>query len=120
MSVCYSADIVTTTDNLYRGRISEHFIDTDGKLTGLILTEAKRFDQRTYLRDCDSKNQRESEEYWREIPGAKLYMFADKIVNLNMNYESPEPTAEVLAKFLSERLKRPVRIDLNPRRKKGT
>ena len=45
---------------------------------------------------------------------------AHGIVNLNLNYESPEPTAEVLAKFLSERLKRPVRIDLNPRRKKGT
>lgn len=112
------ADILTTTDTLYRGRVSEHFVDSAGKLTGLILTEAKRFDRRTYLRDWDEDRLRKTDEYWREIPGAKLYMFADKIVNLNLNYETSEPPTDALTRFLLERLKLPVRIEFSPKRKK--
>jgi hypothetical protein len=111
------ADILMTTDNLYRGRISEHFIDGGGKLTGLILTEAKRFDRRTYLDDSQSENAEQvnaalnTENYWREIPGAKMYLFADQIVNLNLHYDSPEPAEDALLKFLRERLNRSVRIE---------
>ena len=112
------ADILTTTDNLYRGTISEHFIDSTGKLTGLILTEAKRFDRRTYLRDWDEDRQRKTDEYWRGIPGAKMYMFADKIANLNLNYESAEPPEDALLKFLRERLNRAVKIEFSSKRKK--
>ena len=42
--------------------------------------------------------------YWKEIPGAKLYIFADKILNLNLNYESPEPSAQVVEEFLRKYL----------------
>ena len=110
------ADILTTTDHLYRGRISEHFIDSTGKLTGLILTEAHRFDRRTYLRDLENNAlEISTEDYWREIPGAKMYMFADKIVNLNLNYESDEPDESALLIFLRERLKRQVKVELTQR-----
>lgn len=112
------ADILTTTDHLYRGKISEHFTDAVGKLTGLILTEAKRYDRRTYLRDSENNLGRNSEDYWREIPGAKLYISADKIVNLNLNYESDEPQEDALLGFLRERLKRAVSIEFASRRKK--
>jgi len=30
----------------------------------------------------------ETEAYWKEVPGDKLYVFADKIVDLNLSYES--------------------------------
>ena len=111
------ADILTTTDHLYRGKVSEHFIDSAGKLTGLILTEAKRFDRRTYIHDSENNSlEISTEDYWREIPGAKMYMFADKIVNLNLNYESDEPDEYALLKFLRERLKRQVKVELTQRR----
>jgi hypothetical protein len=109
------ADILTTTDTLYRGRISEHFIDATGKLTGLILTEAQRFDRRKYLQDWEADRQLKSSDYWREIPGAKLYMFADKIVNLNLNYESAEPSEDAFEKFIRERLNQAVRIKFTSR-----
>jgi len=111
------ADILTITDTLYRGRVSEHFIDSDGRLTGLILTEAKRYDRRTYLRDWEQNREIKTDDYWRDIPGAKLYLFADKIVNLNLNYESPEPPEEAVLKFLRERLNRAVRIEFRPKSK---
>jgi len=112
------AEILTTGDTLYRGRISEHFVDADGKLTGLILTEARRFDRRTYLLDWQENRQVKTEAYWRDIPGAKMYMFADKMVNLNLNYESSETPEEAIIKFLRERLNRAVQIEFTPKRKR--
>ncbi len=98
------ADVLTTGDNLYRGKVSEYFLDTGGRLSGLILTDTLRFDRRTYLQDKDSGRGPDVRGYWKEIPGAKLYLFADKILNLNLNYESPEPSAEIVEEFLRKYL----------------
>lgn len=111
------ADILTTTDNLYRGTVSAHFIDSSGKLTGLILTDALRFDRRGFVHDSDAGDRPQPSDYWREIPGAKLYLFADKIVNLNLNYESPEPSKEVLLRFLAKHLDKSVQISYVRREK---
>ena len=37
----------------------------------------------------------ETEAYWKEVPGDKLYVFADKIIDLNLNYESSDPPDDV-------------------------
>jgi hypothetical protein len=105
------ANILTVSDNLYRGTVSEHFVDADGKLTGVILTEAVRFDRRSFLQDKDAMRSAETEAYWKEVPGDKLYVFADKIVDLNLSYESPEPSDQVLERFLSRRLDVAVHIE---------
>lgn len=105
------ANVLTVTDNLYRGVVSEHFVDSDGKLTGLILTEALRFDRRSFLQDKDAKLSPETEAYWHSVPGAKLYVFADKIVDLNLNYESPEPSLEMVEKYIERWLERPVQVE---------
>lgn len=98
------ADVLTTGDNLYRGKVSEYFLDTGGRLSGLILTDMLRFDRRTYLQDKDARRGPDPRGYWKEIPGAKLYLFADKILNLNLNYESAEPSAQVVEEFLRKYL----------------
>jgi hypothetical protein len=103
-STIVRADVLTTGDNLYRGKVSQYFLDTGGRLSGLILTDTLRFDRRTYLRDKDSGRGPDALGYWKEIPGAKLYIFADKILNLNLNYESPEPSAEIVEEFLRKYL----------------
>jgi hypothetical protein len=105
------ANILTVSDNLYRGIVSEHFADGDGKLTGIILTEAVRFDRRSFLQDKDAMRSAETEAYWKEVPGDKLYVFADKIIDLNLNYESSDPPDDVLERFLSRRLDVAVRIE---------
>lgn len=113
------ANVLTVSDNLYRGVVSEHFVDGDGKLTGVILTEAVRFDRRSFLQDKDALRSAETEAYWKEVPGDKLYVFADKIVDLNLSYESDEPPDEVLERFLSRRLDVAVRIEYSRPKKSG-
>jgi hypothetical protein len=112
------ANVLTVTDNLYRGVVSEHFVDGDGKLTGLILTEALRFDRRSFLQDKDAKMNPETETYWHSVPGAKLYVFADKIVDLNLNYESPEPSLEMVERYIERWLERPVQVEYSAPKKK--
>ena len=98
------ADVLTTGDNLYRGKVSQYFLDGVGRLSGLILTDTLRFDRRSYLRDKDAGRVPDARGYWKEIPGAKFYLFADKILNLNLNYESPEPSAQIVEEFLRKYL----------------
>ncbi len=82
------ADILTSDDNLYRGEVLDHFVDIDGKLSGIMLNHAQRFDRRTYLRDKDA-GQAKPIDYWRPIPGDKLYVAANKITSINISYELP-------------------------------
>lgn len=112
------ANVLTVTDNLYRGVVSEHFVDGDGQLTGLILTEALRFDRRSFLQDKDAKMNPETEAYWHSVPGAKLYVFADKIVDLNLNYESPEPSLEMVERYIERWLERPVQVEYSAPKKR--
>jgi hypothetical protein len=116
-STIVRANILTVSDNLYRGLVSEHFVDAEGKLTGVILTEAVRFDRRSFLQDKDAMRSTETEAYWKEVPGDKLYVFADKIVDLNLSYESPEPSQAVLERFLSRRLDVAVHIEYSTPKK---
>jgi hypothetical protein len=98
------ADILMTDNTLYRGDVAEHFIDREGHLSGLFLATPKRFDRRAYLREQDAwGSTRNPALFWREIPSAKLYILADKIVNLNLNYQPPLDTTDsedIVKKFV--------------------
>ena len=84
------ADILMTDNTLYRGTVAEHFIDKDGNLSGVFLGHPQRFDRRSYLREQDAWHTvRTAAQFWRPIPSAKLYLVADKIVNMNLNYQPP-------------------------------
>ncbi|HZR29517.1 MAG TPA: hypothetical protein VFA71_12135 [Terriglobales bacterium] len=96
-------DVLMTDDTLYRGKVADHFVDRDGKLAGLFLENPTRFDRRAYLKEKDAWGiTRPLGEYWKPIPSAKLYLFAEKIVNLNVNYEPTTVAAEVVEKYLSK------------------
>lgn len=98
------ADILMTDNTLYRGDIAEHFIDKEGNLSGLFLANPQRFDRRAYLREQDAwGSTRSAASFWRQIPSAKLYLLADKIVNLNLNYQPPLDTTDsedIVKKFV--------------------
>lgn len=98
------ADILMTDNTLYRGDIAEHFIDKEGNLSGLFLANPQRFDRRAYLREQDAwGSTRGVASFWRQIPSAKLYLLADKIVNLNLNYQPPLDTTDsedIVKKFV--------------------
>lgn len=92
-------------DTLYRGTVAKHFLDKDGKLSGIILTEPKRFDRHGYLLAKDAGEKPNKEAYWRDIPSAKLHLFADHISNLNLNYEPPRADEGVLREYLQKILR---------------
>lgn len=47
------ADVLMTDNTLYRGDVANHFIDKDGNLSGIFLSNPQRFDRRAYLREQD-------------------------------------------------------------------
>jgi hypothetical protein len=95
------ADVLMTDNTLYRGNVADHFIDKDGNLSGLFLSNPQRFDRRAYLREQDEWGvARSVKNFWRPIPSAKLYLVADKIINLNLNYDPPTATAATVEKYL--------------------
>lgn len=96
------ADVLMSEGILYQGIVSDYFLNLDGMLCGLILTEPRRFDRRAYLRDKETDTKKNLEAYWREIPSAKLYMFADKIANINLNYEPEVPTTRAVIDLLGK------------------
>jgi hypothetical protein len=102
------------TDNtLYRGDIAAHFVGGDGNLAGLLLANPKRFDRAALLKERDTwGNSRPAAAFWREIPSAKLYLFGDKIINLNLNYEAPTAIPELISKFLARMQRTPFTVSI--------
>jgi len=106
------ADILMSDNTLYRGEVVDHFQDKDGNLSGIFLGNPVRFDRKTYLNEKERWGVvRPTSVFWREIPSAKLYLFADKIVNLNLNYEPPTAIPEVIERYVSQLQKgRPISV----------
>lgn len=101
------ADVLCSDGTLYKGVVSQHFLDTSGGLSGLILTDSKRFRRQDYVRDKEKDIAKDPDTYWRVIPGAKLYVFADKIVNINLNYETESLSESAVSEAVKERTGKP-------------
>jgi len=81
------ADVLTTDDHLYHGRVENYYLDQEAKLTGVLLADVFRFDRQGYLRALQDGEVRDRQPFWKRIPGKNVYVFADRITNLNLNYE---------------------------------
>jgi hypothetical protein len=102
------ADVLMSDNTLYQGEVADYFLDKDGNLSGLFLSKPRRFDRRAYLREQDAwSSTRKASNFWKAIPSAKLYLVADKIVNLNLNYESPTASASGVIRYLEILRKQP-------------
>ncbi len=94
------ADVLTSDDHLYRGAVANHFVDREGKLTGLLLKDVIRFDRIAYLKDKQTPAAPDPSRYWKPIPGWNVYIFAEKITNINLSYQvSPPLIRQVLRKL---------------------
>jgi len=79
-----------SADTLYTGRLVNWFTDQDGNLAGIFLKDAFRFQRDNWNRDVAADKAGERESYWREIPGANLYVVASSISNYNIRYVTEE------------------------------
>jgi hypothetical protein len=95
------ADMLCTNGTLYQGIVTQHFVK-NGTLTGIFLSEPKRFDRERYQKDREAyqkdkeahsgkdMKKPETKDYWTKIPSENLYFFADKIFNMNLTYLPPQ------------------------------
>jgi hypothetical protein len=86
------ADLLCTNGILYQGTVAGHFI-RDGALTGIFLTDPKRYNRDLYLKDREALEKEgkkpDKAAYWQKIPSQNLYFFGDKIFNMNLTYQPP-------------------------------
>jgi hypothetical protein len=83
-------DLMAANGILLRGTVSDHFLDKDGGLRGLLLKDAKRYQYARLQDDRVKKQVKDLADYWKAIPGANFYVPYDKTVTLNLRYELPE------------------------------
>lgn len=103
------ADVLCADNTLYRGQVWSHSLSKEGQLSGMIITEAKRYARDDYLK-AKEKGEVNKADYWHSIPGTKLYVFGDKILNINLSYEGPAPPPAVMEHVISRQLKQPIKL----------
>lgn len=90
-------DALTGQNIVYRGSLVDWFLDQDGKLAGIFLEKAERFNRDELKRDREAGRSHAADTYWRQIPGAKLYLTAGSIANYNVRYQVPTSAAATAA-----------------------
>jgi len=94
------ADILQNDGNLYQGRVADYFIDSAGKLTGILLEHVSRFDRQAHL---DAKGDAKigeflpSTDFWKNIPSQNFYISQGSIANLNVRFVPRDETLISLA-----------------------
>lgn len=97
------ADVLQNDGHLYQGRVADYFIDSAGKLTGILLDHISRFDRQGYL-DAKSKSPDSdavsSMQFWRNIPSQNFYIGQSSISNLNVRFVPRDETLISLAETI--------------------
>jgi len=99
-----SADVLCTDDTLYNGEVALYLLD-GSKLSGMILVKPRRYDRRTCLADVGKGLKPDKTKYWKDVPSAKLYILADRILNINLNYLPHESLPATIKDFIAESIK---------------
>jgi hypothetical protein len=99
-------------DTLYRGKVADYFLDANGKLSGLFMTDTERFRRDDFKLECQeakaSGEKIEKDDFWAEIPGSNFYILADKMTNLNIHFPTEDPLKDAqFEAFLNQFLKAP-------------
>ena len=99
-----SIDILQNDGLLYQGRVSDYFIGSDGKLTGILLENVNRFDREAYhdaqkasAPDSAAAQHISSAAFWKPIPGSRFYIGQSSILNLNVRFVARDQTLISLA-----------------------
>ena len=94
---------------VYRGKVGDYFLDTNGKLSGLFMKDVERFRRKEYEVACDQANGNavDSEDFWKEIPGSNFYIPADQISNLNVRFPLLDKDFEAFINNLISNLELP-------------
>ena len=94
-------DVIVADGLLYRGKVGDFFLASNGDLASLLVKEVKRFKYFQYqadLKTADPGHPISKESYWRDIPSANFIIPYEKIVTLNITYEFGKEQQVTVAK----------------------
>jgi len=94
-------DVLMKDGKLYAGKVYQHYLTRTGDLEGILIIDPRRYDREGYLAAKSSGSPVDKEQYWRQIPSRSLYIFGDKIMNLNINHMSAWTDKAAMAKAVS-------------------
>ena len=80
------ADVLTKSDRLYQGELSDRVLAADGSLVSLTLTDPRRFDRAGYLKAKESSAKPQSQNFWKAIPTNMFLVLASDINTINLRY----------------------------------
>jgi hypothetical protein len=98
--IVVSVDILQNDGLLYQGRVADYFIDSDGKLTGILLEHVNRFDRDAFHAAQSATGIEQSissAAFWKSIPGSRFYIGQGSISNLNVRFVTRDQTLISLA-----------------------
>jgi hypothetical protein len=98
--IVVSVDILQNDGLLYQGRVADYFIDSDGKLTGILLEHVNRFDRDAFHAAQSATGVEQpisSAAFWKSIPGSRFYIGQGSISNLNVRFVTRDQTLISLA-----------------------
>jgi len=98
------ADVLSDGGVLYQGTVADYSLAREGSLNGLVLAGSRRYEKELHRLDREKGVEKDREEYWRDIPGTKLYLFSGKIQNLNLRREASYVMTDLLTRLLSEKI----------------
>jgi hypothetical protein len=90
-----------TDGTLYQGFVFKYHLDSTGRLSGMMITDPKRYKRQELLKDREQGKARGTDSYWSKIPSRQMYLLADKIINININYAAAT-TPKSVADFVRE------------------
>jgi hypothetical protein len=104
-----SVDILQADGRLYQGNVADYFLDSAGKLTGILLKHVSRFDRESYTsaktNSTNPKSQHpvSTSRFWINIPSRHFYVSEDTISNLNVRFVPRDETLISLAESILDK-----------------
>jgi hypothetical protein len=104
-----SVDILQADGRLYQGNVADYFLDSAGKLTGILLQHVSRFDRETYasakanLSNPGIQHPVSTSRFWINIPSRHFYVSEGTISNLNVRFVPRDETLISLAESILDK-----------------
>jgi hypothetical protein len=104
-----SVDILQPDGRLYQGNVADYFIDSAGKLTGILLKHVSRFDRESYAAAKSDQQTVQpvqpvsTSRFWINIPSRHFYVSERSISNLNVRFVPQDETLISLAETILDK-----------------
>jgi hypothetical protein len=87
-------DVLTKSDQLYQGQLSDKTLGPDGTLINITLAKPSKFRRDRYVAAVNADPNVAPQDFWKRIPGDIFVVMASDIATLNVRYVPSKLTSE--------------------------